>query len=545
MRHSWGLKVGLGMVRVPWDGPMERRFCHPRPMRMEGSPASPPARMQTFRINPAFRVIVLWGTLIWGVALAPCPRLPAAEPRPNFLVIIGEAQGWSSLSAGMDDQIPGSASDLNQTPNLDRIAREGMRFSNFYAPSPRCTPSRAAFFTGKSPARLHMTFISEGKGDAGGGEGTRLIPPRAITELPTTETTLGGLLRESGYVTAHFGKWHLGRTDPARHGYEENTGPTANGGPDNSPNPNPREAFASAGRGADFMARAVKAGRPFYLQVAEYAGRSALDARPETVAAVRARGGGKDLPRLGAAAVAEDADSSYGILLRKLDELGITGSTYVIYTSDHGAPGRNPPLTGGKGSLGEGGVRVPLLVRGPGVRPGSFARQRTLGVDLFPTIAELAGVSTARLHDLEGGSLVPVLRGAGLGLIRRPREEYVIHFPHYDKDPGGPASALYLGDYKLMRFYEGEEFHLYNVVLDPGERHDLALQQPDQLAGLQARLRDYLVAVGAGMPAMNPHPDPSKPASSLPGDRRGGRGGRPGGRGGSGVDRPRLGRGGE
>ncbi|MFO0954683.1 MAG: sulfatase-like hydrolase/transferase [Isosphaeraceae bacterium] len=453
----------------------------------------------------------------WG----PCAS--AAGPRPNVILLIGEGQGWNSLSAPMDDRVPGSKSTLNHTPNLDRLALGGMRFANFYAASPRCTPSRAALFTGKSPAQLHMTFVGEGRNDQGGGPGTKIVPPRASTEMPRSETTIAEVLKQSGYATAHFGKWHVGRTDPSAHGYDESDGPTSNGGPENVANPNPKQAYASARRGVDFMTRAVKAGKPFYLQVAQYAGKDEADATPETFAAVQKRLGGRDANRAGAAAVAEDADVTYGMLMKALDDLGVTGETYVIYTTDHGTPGRNTPLSGGKGMISDGGLRVPLLIKGPGVKAGAVSRVRTTGVDLFPTIAELAGVAVSKLKELEGGSLVALLRQGGETPVKRPRDEFVVHFPHYDKDPLGPASAIYLGDDKLVRLYETNERRLFDLSRDPAERTDLARRSPAKAAELDRRLTEYLKTVGAQMPTLNPNPDPSKAASTLPGDRRGGR----------------------
>ncbi len=291
----------------------------------------------------------------------------------------------------MDDRVPGSGSATFQTPNLDSICRNGMRFANSYAPSPRCTSSRAALFTSKSPARLHMTFVRDGRGHES-EPSTRIVPVHAVTELPRGEITIAELLKQNGYATAHFGKWHLGRANPTIHGYDENDGPTSNDGPDRVENPNPKQAYAIAQRGMAFMERAVKAGKPFYVQIAEYAGKSELDVKPETYAAVERRPGSRDPDRVGVAAVAEDADITYGMLLKKLDQLGVANNTNVIYTADHGSSGRNPPLRGGKGTVWDGGLRVPTMIKGPGIKPGSIARQRTSGVDQFPTIAELAGV---------------------------------------------------------------------------------------------------------------------------------------------------------
>ena len=451
----------------------------------------------------------------------------AAKPlkkKPNFVSLIGEGQGWSSLSVPMDDQVPESRSPFIETPNLDKLAREGMRFSHCYAPSPRCTPSRAAFLTGKSPAQLHMTFVSEGRDDDGGGPATRVIPPRTTTELPESETTIAEMLKQAGYATAHFGKWHLGRSNPSRHGYDENDGPNSNGGPDNVRNPNPAQAFATTEKGIAFIEHAVEAGKPFYLQVDQYAGRSEDDARPDTLAAVRKRMGDKNPGRIAAVAVAEDADAAIGQILDKIKKLGISDHTYIIYTTDHGTPGRNPPLSGGKGTIAEGGVRVPLLIRGPGIPAGAIMRRRVSGVDLFPTFLELAGLPAPGQTNLEGGSLVPSIRDPQNGRVSRNREEFVIHFPHYDKDPLGPASAIYLGDYKLTRFYETGDMALYNLAQDPEEQNNLVEELQDIRKKLDERLTGYLEAVHADLPGLNPAPDPSKAAAKLPGDRRGSRG---------------------
>lgn len=468
-----------------------------------------------------------WALIAWLGLSGTLAR--SAEVRPNFVVLIGEGQGWASLSLPMDDHDARSASRLVRTPNLDRIGREGMRFAEFRAASPRCTPTRAALLTGRSPAALGMTYVGEGPGDDGARAGTPVIPPPTTIELPASERTIAELLKDAGYATAHFGKWHLGRVDPSKHGFDESTGPTSNGGPENSANPNPKQAYAIAERGAGFIRKSVASGKPFYLQVAQYAGRTVLDARPETVAAVEARIGSRDQVNLGSLAVAEDADVTYGELLAALEETGALKNTFVVYTTDHGAPGRNPPLRGGKGTVGDGGLRVPLLVRGPGVPAGTIARNGCSTVDLFPTFAELAGVPVGAMKGLEGGSLVSVLRSGGVGEVRRAREEWVVHFPHYDKDPLGPASAIHFGGYKLVRLWESGERRLYDLREDPGEGRDLAAQMPERVGELDRRLSEYLAWAHAGLPTKNPDPDPSKAASKLPGERPGKRGGGKGG----------------
>jgi arylsulfatase A-like enzyme len=453
----------------------------------------------------------------------------------------------------MDDTVPGSKSDLARTPNLEKLAAGGMRFADFHAASPRCTPTRAALFTGRSPAVLHMTFVGEGggggkgggKGGGGGGKGggggggggrestfsetgSKLLPPTPSNELPESETTIAAVLKRTGYATAHFGKWHVGRISPAKYGFDESDGPTNNGGPENVENPNPKEAFGTTDRGMDFMARQVKAGKPFYLQISHYAGRGGPAARPETYASVRQRAkSDRDVRLADSAAVTEDMDATIGLLLAKLEELGIANHTYVIYTSDHGAQGRNAngALTNGKGTVWEGGLRVPLIVRGPGIKPGVCTHAEATTVDLFPTIAAIARVSDPLPKGLEGGSLVPVLAGTPNAKVTRPRAELVIHFPHYDKDEVGPASAILLGNLKLIHVYETNTPHLFDLSKDLAEQHDLAGVMPSEAAALDKQLMDYLAAVNAQMPVPNPKYDPAK-APPLP-ERRGGPGKRP------------------
>lgn len=467
--------------------------------------------------------------LLAGALLALAGAAPAAPAQPpNFVVIMGEALGWASTSVQMDDAAPESKSTLAKTPSLEKLASGGMRFSHFYASSPRCTPTRAAFFTGRNPAALRMTFVGEGKGGRESSftdTGSKLVPPPVQSELPAAETTIAEVLQHAGYATAHFGKWHVGRISPSQHGFAENDGPNNNGGPENVENPNPKEAFAITEKGLDFITRQAKANKPFFLQLSHYAGRGGTDARPETYADVRRRAtSDRDQRLVGSAAVTEDMDATIGKVLAKLDELGLAGRTYVIFTSDHGAQGRNAngPLANGKGTVWEGGIRVPLIVRGPGIKAGSVSVLMTTTVDLFPTIAALAGAGENLPASLEGGSLRAVLEGAPNAAVKRPREELVIHFPHYDKDEQGPASALLLGPLKLIHVYDTGAAALYDLTKDAAERHNLATERPKETADLDKRLSVYLQAVGAQLPTPNAKFDPAtaKPFE----ERRGGRG---------------------
>ena len=255
------------------------------------------------------------------------------------------------------------------------------------------------------------------------------------------------------------------------------------------------------------------------------------------------RAGGQADQAVDAAAVTEDMDATIGMVLKKIDELGIAVKTYVLYTADHGSPGRvgNRPLTGGKGCLQEGGIRVPFVVRGPGVEAGTCCHARVILTDLFPTFAELAGVSGPLPKDIEGGSLVPLLSGRGAATVKRPREELVFHYPHYDHDNEGPASAIMLGDYKLIKVYETGGLHLYDLSKDALEQHDLALQMPEKAVELRRLLEADLRAMNVEMATPNPNYDPSKaPEPRRKGNGgKGGRGGRRGGQGtGGGQDQP-------
>lgn len=430
----------------------------------------------------------------------------ATAAQPNFIVIYGEGSGWASTSVQMDDHNPSSKSSNIHTPNIERLAASGMRFSDGYAPSSRCTPSRAALLTGKSPAQLHMTFVGDGRRGLQEGEylntGEKLLTPWPQLELPTNTVTIAEYLKRAGYATAHFGKWHLGRVSPSQHGFDESDGATGNGGPDNVTSPNPKQALAMTAKGIEFMERQVKAGKPFYLQLSHYPN------QPE-------KGGQR--PRIPANDETAFGDQSLGQILDAVARLGLGTNTYILYTTDHGTPGKNSPLTGGKGTVWEGGLRVPFIVTGPGVKAGVCSHVRVTQTDLFPTFAELAGIHDALPVGIEGGSFANVLKNGGDGEVKRPQPEFVVHFPHYDKDAQGPASAIYVGELKLIHVYETSALKLFNLANDPGERHDLAVQMPDRAKELDTRLMAYLKAVNAQMPKPNPNYDASKPTETKRG----------------------------
>jgi len=411
----------------------------------------------------------------------------SGSDQPNFLVIYGEGSGWVSTSVQMDESDPDSRSDYIETPNLERLAANGVTFSRGYALSPRCTPSRAGLYTGKSPGLLHMTYVSaSGLEGRNPGDNLKLIPPAPVTELPVEETTYAEILKQAGYATAHFGKWHLGRVDPTEHGFDESDGPNANTSPSGREF-NQAEYAITADKGIDFMQRQVAAGHPFLLEVDHYPIMNNRNVQEEMMA-----------ERL-------DMDTNFGRMYDALEELGVADNTYVIFTTDHGTQGNlNAPLQNGKGSLLEGGIRVPFIIGGPNLRAGGWSGIPVTAVDILPTIADLSGNANRIGEDVEGGSLVSILRNAG-GSVVRSREEIVFHFPHYDLNNAGPASALMLGNYKLVKNYEEEQPQLYNITLDPGETKDLASAMPDLVAELDQKLVTYLDEIDAQMTTPNPN----------------------------------------
>lgn len=434
------------------------------------------------------------------------------ELPPSFVFILADDMGWTGLSTSMDDRIPDSQSDFYQTPRIDELARQGMRFSNAYSPSSMCTPSRASILTGKSPALTRMT--TPGRANAQAMSYRRLIPPRHVDALPESETTVAEVLREHGYATAHFGKWHLSGGGPGRHGFDRHDGETGNNVGGEYDDPNPKDIFGITDRAVAFMQGQVAQGKPFYLQLSHYAVHSPQKALAATIAEYAERPSGERHNSVVYAAMTRDLDTGVGTVLDCIERLGITENTYVIFMSDNGATGgprrrtENLPLAGGKATFWEGGVRVPLIIRGPGVAAGSSCHARVVGFDLLPTCCDLAGVAGTP-DDVEGGSLKTLLANGGEGAVERPRADLVFHFPHYAKGPEqSPQSAIYRGEYKLLRIYETNTNHLFKLSEDLGEQRDLADSMPEKVEEMEKALFAYLREVKAQMPVENPNYDP-------------------------------------
>lgn len=428
-----------------------------------------------------------------------------AADRPNIVFMLSDDQGWSGLSVVMHPEVPASKGDIFQTPNLEKLAAQGMRFSTAYAPAPVCSPTRISLQTGKSPAQLHWTKAAPAEA------GHRLLEPQLIKNISSAEVTIGELLQKAGYATAHYGKWHISGGGPGQHGYDEHDGDTGNENAFKFTDPNPVDIFGMAERASAFMEKNSRAGKPFFIQLSWNALHASENANKATLAKYENLPNARNPKQLTVAAITEDLDSGVGRVMEAIDRLGLSKITYVIYMSDNGAGGGGRGgLNGGKGGVWEGGIRVPLIVRGPGVSANSWCHTRVVGYDWFPTFCEWAGISAKSLpKGIEGGSLASLLTNNGQGQVKRPREELVFHFPHYQGD--APHSAIFVGDLKLMHFYEDGHDMLFDLSKDISERNDLAAQAPTQVVQLRKRLETYLTTVNAQFPTPNPQYDPTKP----------------------------------
>jgi len=443
------------------------------------------------------------------------------ELPPSFVFVLVDDMGWTGLSIASDERLPGSKSDYYMTPCIETLARGGVRFSSAYAPASLCTPTRASLLTGKTPARLRMTT----PGPAGGpAQNRKLVSPRHVDSLPTSETTIAEVLKQKGYSTAHYGKWHLSGGGPGAHGFDKHDGETANGGAGAYGDPDPKNIFGVTSRAMGFMEDAVAAGRPFYVQLSHYAVHSPTKALRSSEEIFGALPPGKRHDDAAFAGMTNDLDASVGMLLKKIERLGIAGNTYVIFMSDNGAPGGRPgdlenhPLAGGKGTLYEGGIRVPLIVRGPGVRAGASCHEGVAGYDLFPTLCELAGAGPNMPAGVDGASLVPLITAkGGRAKFGRASGELLFHYPHYGRGPKQtPQSAIRVGRYKLVRNYETGKDQLFDLDTDIGEKTDLSSRMPEKKKGLAARLDAYLARAGAQLPKVNPDYDPAKGTGQQP-----------------------------
>ena len=451
----------------------------------------------------------------------------SASRTPNIVLVLIDDMGWTDAAC--------CGSDYFDTPNIDRLAREGMRFTDAYAACAVCSPTRAAVMTGRYPARLGITdwirsrfqggdIPADKKNPTGydfvGRPDIPLLTPKNALWMEHGEMTIAEALKRAGYVSCHIGKWHLGPDDwyPDKQGFDYNIGgcdfgqppsyydPYYRRGQGGIPTLPPREEGEYlTDREADEAATFVRkhADRPFFLYLAHYAVHTPLQARQDLFEKYKTKPTtNQKNPIYGA--MIENVDQALGKVLDVLDEQGLAKDTLVIFTSDNGGllgPTSNQPLRAGKGYPYEGGIREPLIVRWPGViEPSSVCSTPVCSVDFFPTICQAAGVSLPEDRDIDGESLMPLLTRTG----SLSRDALFWHFPHYRGRDVVPYSIIRRGRWKLIKRYQGRPFELFDLENDLSERHDLAEDKLHLVRQLDARLMAWLQKVGARMPKPNP-----------------------------------------
>ena len=441
----------------------------------------------------------------------------AASSKINIVLILADDYGWKDLSC--------YGSDFYETPNIDKLAHDGMEFTQAYAACTVCSPTRAALLTGKNPARIHVTDWIPGQMP----ENPKVIVPDWTKHLPPEEMNIARALHSAGYASISLGKWHLGGEEyyPDKQGFDFNIAGTEAA--------NPKSYFAPykiatlpegpdgeylTDRLGDEAVRFIETNKakPFFLYFPHFAVHLPTQGKAALVEKYRAK------KRVGQvqsnevyAAMIESMDDTVGRIRRKLDELKMADHTLVIFASDNGAripTSSNLPLRAGKGSCYEGGTRVPFIVYWPGVTtPGSICETPVISMDIYPTVLEIAGLKNEARNGVDGANLIPLLQQKG----KLKRDELFWHYPHYQHyQLGGttPYGAIRKGDFKLIEFFDDMRVELYNLKDDIGEQHNLTAQMPEKVEELRARLHEWRKEVGAQMPSPNPNYDPSKPEHS-------------------------------
>ena len=438
---------------------------------------------------------------------------------PNIILILTDDQGWSQSSALIDPRNPASKSNYLETPNMEKFASQGMRFTDGYAPAPLCTPTRRSILCGTSAARSGEEFPS----------------PDWIS---ANHTTLPRMIKKANkaYRTAHFGKW--GGKDmintPEECGYDESNGVTGNpdgdlkiaGDPSSGimgkvgkteyfTNEDPKATNFVTNSAIRFMEKQTKSGIPFYMQVSYYAPHLNVVALQETIDKYRKKGTPDRFYTAAWAAMLEELDRGIGRLLKAVDSLGIADNTYVIFTSDNGGSKRMPggsgdvpanfPLDGAKQELLEGGIRVPFMARGPGIKPGSVCHVPVVGYDLLPTFYAIAGGKASMPKEIDGGNIAPLFNDPANGSVVRPLNAL------FFSRPDNGYSAIRQGEYKLMIYWDQKgniaSTRLNRFNADPKEEgRDISKENPKKAAELQKMLVDYLKSVNASTA-----PSPKKP----------------------------------
>ncbi len=451
-------------------------------------------------------LVLLLAELFAGVG-RPARAGCAPIDKPNIVFILIDDLGWADLGC--------CGSRYYETPRIDRLARQGMRFTDAYAACPACSPTRASILTGKYPARLHLTDWIPGWTPPN----PRLLIPDWRKYLPREEVTIAEVLDSAGYATAAVGKWHLGGPPyfPEHQGFDLNVAGSNAGAPASYFHPyggRPRLPGGKPGeyltdRLTDEAVAFINARRdaPFFLYFCHYAVHTPIQAKKEMVAKYQGKPGADGQASPVYAAMVESVDESVGRILDTLDQLDLADRAVVILFSDNGGLLRptatsNAPLRSGKGFPFEGGVRVPLIVRWPGVvPPGNVCREPVTSVDFYPTLLAITGLEGDPRHNanVDGVSLLPLLNQDGAPA----RDAVYWHYPHYNPIGGYPYGAIRQGAWKLIEFYEDMHVELYNLEDDLGETADLAAEKPDLAATLRAKLHQWRTEVGAQMPRAN------------------------------------------
>lgn len=497
-----------------------------------------PASSTRSCVRPAAAVWALAATL----AVAAGPLAPArGDDRPlNVLFIVADDLGWMDLGV--------QGSTFYDTPHLDQLAATGTRFTDGYTASPVCSPTRSSMMTGQTPARTRNTdFFGAPSGEAAlqreRFQRLPLVPAEYIDRLDAGHVTIAEALKEAGYATFFAGKWHLGPEGswPEDHGFDINKGGHDRGGPYGgnryfSPYGNPRLTDGPEGEHLPdrLAAETVKfieehRDQPFFATLWFYSVHTPLMGREDLVEKYRQRKEeleidtplfGQEPPRevrlvqehAVYGAMVEAMDQAIGRVLDGLEAAGAADRTLVIFTSDNGglstsegSPTSNVPLRAGKGWLYEGGIRVPLLVRWPGVtEPGSVSAWPVNSTDYYPTILEACGLPARPDQHVDAASFAPALRDADAEPPARP---LFWHYPHWGNQGGTPGGVVRDGDWKLIEFYDGRPLELYRLDLDIGESNNLVEAHPEQATRLHGLLRDWLEETDALMPTVNEHPD--------------------------------------
>ena len=459
---------------------------------------------KNYRIQQVFFIVGILLLLFACNLTDPSKKENEINPTsPNFILILADDQGWNGTSVKMMDNESGSKSDYFETPNLELFAQSGIRFSDAYASAPVCAPSRYSIQFGKTPARLSLIRV---------GMNTDHIDHEGFTSIPKALKKIN-----SNYRTAHFGKWGMG-SNPSVFGYDVSDGPTKNkdGNFDNNRSQwehvfkkDPKNIFSLTDRAIEFIDSSKEEEKPFYLQISHYAVHSNVESKEKSYAVLKDKPIGAQQKDLGFAAMTFDLDEGLGLLLNKIKELEIEDNTYIIYMSDNGSvpniPGAkkyeksyNFPLSRGKWDAYEGGVRVPLIIAGPGIKNNTESATPVSGSDLLPTIIDLAGNKTIALTEIDGGSFASILLNKNNKKIKRAVDGIFFHVPYKNGIAlKRPHSAVRKGDYKLIKFQDDKSILLFNLVKDKMEQLNLASQNPEKVKELEKILDNYLTEVHA------------------------------------------------